>query len=264
MSNFFKYFRQRFNEFRLKKLITIFYSGDRSSSKLEVLRNENGELEEVWTKLSGNGDFRSPESVKTLQESDIVVTNPPFSLFREYIAQLVQYNKKFIVMGGIIAVTYKEVFPLIMSGQVRLGVSIHSGDREFEVSNRYRNYVKNYRIDEVGRIFTKIQGIRWLTNLDHGKYHEEIVGRKSYAQKEYFKYDNYDAINVDKVNDIPYDYYGVMGVPITFLDKYNPKQFKIISLRKGGDGKDLSYMKNGKQIFPFNRILIKPRIQFKT
>ena len=180
--------------------------------------------------MQGNGDFRSAECIALLQEADIVVTNPPFSLFREYVAQLIEYHKKFIIIGNQNAITYKEIFPLLKNNQMWLGVSIHSGDREFRIPDYYEIRSKSLRIDEKGNKYLRVVGVRWFTNLDYPQRHEELVLYKRYTADEYPKYDNYDAINVNKTCDIPYDYDGAMGVPITFLDKYNPEQFTIIGL----------------------------------
>lgn len=185
------------------------------------------------------GDFRSDECVSLLNESDIVCTNPPFSLFREYVAQLVQSKKKFLIIGNQNAITYKEIFPLIAKNILWLGYK--SGDMAFKVPQSYAPRETRFWIDETGQKWRSMGNICWYTNLDHEKRHEDLPLYKHYTPEEYPKYDNYDAINVDKVSDIPCDYDGVMGVPITFLDKYNPKQFEIVAFRKGNDGKDLVY-----------------------
>jgi modification methylase ecoRI len=178
--------------------------------------------------MQGDGDFRSPECIKFLEEADIIVTNPPFSLFREYVAQLIEYGKKFIIIGNINAVTYKEIFPLIQTNQIWLGPSIHSGDREFEVPSSYPLTAAGIRIDDQGRRYIRVKGVRWFTNLDFPQRHQALILHKKYRPEEYPHYDNYGAINVDKTADIPCDYDGVMGVPITYLDKHNPDQFEII------------------------------------
>jgi hypothetical protein len=205
--------------------------------------------------LKGNGDFRSEECVELLKQADIVVTNPPFSLFREYLAQLVKYDKKFIILGNMNAITYKEIFPLIKENKIWFGASIHSGDREFQVPESYPLNAAGSRIDENGNKFIRVKGVRWFTNIDYPQRHEDIILYKRYNSEEYPHYDNYDAINVNATNDIPYDYDGAIGVPITFLDKYNPEQFEIIKFRKGDDEKDLSI--NGK--CPYFRILIRKK-----
>ena len=228
-SNFWIYFKQNFNFINLKQLISTHYDREKPSYSLKFLEGMNiSEDNPIRTNLEQNGDFRSPEAIRILEDSDIVATNPPFSLFREYVAQLVKYNKKFIILGHINAVTYKEIFPLIKENKIWLGQSIHSGDREFIIPRKYRGILKNAKTDESGISTVRIKGVRWFTNLDISKRHEKLILYKHYNPEEYPKYDNYDAINVDKVADIPCDYDGVMGVPITFLDKYNPEQFEIL------------------------------------
>jgi len=180
--------------------------------------------------LKGDGDFRSDESIELLKEADIVVTNPPFSMFREYLAQLIFYRKNFIIIGNVNCITYKEVFPLIKDNKMWMGASIHSGDREFRVPDSYPLNASGTRIDEKGNKYIRVKGVRWFTNLDYNERHEDLDLYKEYNSEEYPKYDNYDAINVNKTAEIPCDYDGVMGVPITFLDKYNPDQFEIIGL----------------------------------
>lgn len=200
-----------------------------------LLRNKKN----VMTLLEGDGDFRSPECVELLKQSDIVVTNPPFSLFREYVAQLIEYSKDFLIIGSQNAITYKEIFPLL--AQDRMWLGNHSGDMAFTVPNYYEERATRYWIDKNGQKWRSMGNICWFTNLDIKKRHEDLILYKHYTPDEYPKYDNYDAINVDKVSDIPCDYDGVMGVPITFLSKYNPEQFEIVAFRKGNDGKDLVY-----------------------
>ena len=182
----------------------------------------------VLTRLNGNGDFRSPECVELLKEADVVVTNPPFSLFREYVALLVQHKKKFLIIGNQNAITYKDCFSLFMRNEMWLGASIHSGDREFAVPDDYPLAAAGSRIDGTGRKYIRVKGVRWFTNLDYKERHEDLVLVRHYTPEEYPKYANYDAIEVSKTADIPCDYYGEMGVPITFLDKYNPDQFEIV------------------------------------
>jgi hypothetical protein len=176
------------------------------------------------------GDFRSAECVELLRQSDIVVTNPPFSLFREFIAQLVSHDKKFLVIGNVNAITYKDIFSLIKDDKMWIGPSIHSGDREFRVPGDYPLHAAGWRIDAQGYKYIRVKGVRWFTNMDTQQRHEEIPLDKTYTPAEYPHYDNYDAINVNKVSDIPVDYFGVMGVPITFLDKYNHNQFEILGI----------------------------------
>ena len=203
----------------------------------QLKENTNNE----WAPLDGNGDFRSDESVDLLEQSDIVVTNPPFSLFREYIKQLVDYNKKFLIIGNINAITYKEVFPLIKANKIWLGPSITSGDREFEIPksvvdlNKFTGEVRN------GKYYQKVPGVRWFTNLDHRHRHQplplmtknEII--KFTTKKPFEKYDNYKAIEVSFVKNIPGDYTSIMGVPVSFLDKYNPDQFEIVGMCENED-----------------------------
>lgn len=218
------------------------------------------------------GDFRSKECVELLKQADIVVTNPPFSLFREYVAQLFEYDKKFLIIGNMNAITYKEFFPKIMENKTWLGPTISSGDREFMVPESYPITAAGWRIDEYGRKYIRIKGIRWFTNLDHGKRHQELqlmtmAENKKFNKKViasdvcYKKYDNYDAIEVSFTDAIPSDYAGVMGVPISFLDKYNPDQFEIVAFRKGDDGKDLvvSVERERERVVvqPYFRILIR-------
>ena len=157
-----------------------------------------------------------------------MVTNPPFSKFRSYLARLIEYDKKFLIIGNVNAITYKEVFPLIQHNQLWLGASIHSGDREFRVPGDYPLKASGTRVDDEGHKYIRVNGVRWFTNLDYERRYEDLNLHKHYLPNEYPKYDNYDAINVDKTVDIPVDFNGPMGVPITFLDKYNPEQFKII------------------------------------
>ena len=230
-SNFFRFFQKKFNDYGLKKLITTSYNENGHGSVLvyEGDTNGNGKLDEHEIKVSelkGNGDFRSEECIELLKESDIVVTNPPFSLFREFIATLVQYGKKFLVIGNNNAITYKEIFPLIKENKLWLGFSDNK-TMEFVMPDSYEKY--NY-IDKKGRKIGKVPAISWFTNLEHSKRNDEIILYKKYTSEEFPKYDNYDAIEVSRVCEIPKDYNGVMGVPITFLGKYNPSQFEIVGL----------------------------------
>lgn len=194
-------------------------------------------------KLKGNGDYRSDECIKYLELADIVVTNPPFSLFREFVSQLMEYNKDFLIIGNVNAITYKEIFPLIKDNKLWLGASIHSGDRKFYVPDDYPLKAAGCGIDKDGRKFIRVKGVRWFTNLDYATRHEDLVLFKRYYgnEEEYPHYDNYDAINVDKTADIPCDYFEDIGVPITYLDKHNPEQFEVVKFRKGNDEKDLTY-----------------------
>ena len=180
------------------------------------------------------GDFRDPECIELLKEADIVVTNPPFSLFREYIAQLMEYGKKFLIIGNIMSVTCKEIFPLIIENKLWLGPSITSGDRKFHVPDDYPLNAATCGVDSDGRHYIRVKGVRWFTNLDHNKRHEELDLVCRYSQEEYPYYDNFEAINIGQTSDIPLDYDGVMGVPVTFLDKFCPEQFEIIGLSQIG------------------------------
>ena len=266
-SNFFKYFAMNFNAFGLKKLIATCYNGSPVSGtellldfgdgfwdepkkiayKVEITEvadvNGDGRTDladvqyllqndrNVLSLLKGNGDFRSAECVELLKEADIVVTNPPFSLFREYVAQLMKYEKKFIIIGNLNAITYREIFPLLQENVVWAGYGFnlsliykapYSNDLEAN-----RAFVKSHGYNPDDN-FIKVPAISWFTNVDIHKRHEELVLYKNYTEEEYPRYDNYNAINVDKVSEIPCDYDGIMGVPITFMDKYNPNQFEIV------------------------------------
>lgn len=191
----------------------------------ELFRTGENELVE----LEGDGDFRSPECLALLDESDIVVTNPPFSLFREYVATLVEHQKHFIIIGNVNALKYKEIFPYIISNQIWLGASIHSGDRAFFVPDDYSLDASTCGIDEAtGRKYIRVKGVRWYTNIDMKQRHEELILVKRYSPENNPSYDNYNAVEVSKTADIPCDYTGIMGVPITFFDKFNPDQFEII------------------------------------
>ena len=193
-----------------------------------------------WSPLEDDGDFRSGECIELLKQSDIVVTNPPFSLFREYVKQLFDYHKKFVIIGNINAITYKEIFPLIQENKIWLGPSITSGDREFEIPSETVDMKKFTGEVRNGRYYQKVVGVRWFTNLDHGRRHQplplmtesDII--KFVTKKPFEKYDNYDAIEVSLVKNIPSDFLGVMGVPISFLDKYNPEQFEILGATQRG------------------------------
>lgn len=243
-SAFWEYFHINFTEFGLKKLISTHYDREKATYKMEYIGGDDNNIEVgVKTYLEGNGDFRSQECIDILDEADIVVTNPPFSLFREYVTVLIKHDKKFLIIGSQNAITYKEFFPLLRDDKVRIGC----------------NSVKEFRKPD-GSI-KKFGNICWYTNLDIAKHHEKLTLWKNYTPEEYLKYDNYDAINVDKIANIPVDYDGVIGVPITFLDKYNPDQFEIVAFRKGNDGKDLVFTREGKRVQPYFRILIRPRLQ---
>lgn len=238
-SAFWKYFHLNFGKLGLKKLVSTHYDRVAPTYKMEYEGGDDDNIETgVKTPLEGNGDFRNQECLDLLDECDIVVTNPPFSLFREYVRVLMEYGKKFLIIGNMNCVTYKEIFPLIKNDELWIGCSLNGTRCHFLVPDDYVG--KNVFIDD-GVRKAKINNALWFTNLDHAKRHEKLVLWKQYTPEDFPKYDNYDAINVDKVQNIPIDYDGVMGVPITFLDKYNPEQFEIVAFRKGDDGKDLVF-----------------------
>ena len=256
-SNFFRFFQKKFNDYGLKKLVTTSYNEDGHGSVLvyEGDTNGNGKLDDAEIKVSelkGNGDFRSEECIELLKEADIVVTNPPFSLFREYISTLVQYDKKFLVIGNQNAITYKEIFPLIKENKLWTGNNMVKTFRVPQVTN------KNCEVLSNGDIIAKFGSICWFTNLDIKKRHTEILLYKKYNEEEFPKYDNYDAIEVSKVCEIPKDYDGVMGVPITFLYRYNPSPFEIVGCANHGTDNKYDLCKptiKGKLIY--KRLLIK-------
>ncbi|GAB6395528.1 MAG: putative adenine-specific methylase [Bacteroidales bacterium] len=273
ISNFFYYFAMNFERLGLKRLITTCYknqnpdlfSAHKSETAVYLIydgdKNDNRvpDPAEIGIKpLKGDGDFRSPEGIELLKQSDIVVTNPPFSLFREYVAQLIEYGKQFLIIGSQNAITYKEIFTLIKENKIWLGHGFAGGNAYFKVSASDNNYVAGVYDPQTGLV--KFRNVRWFTNLDHAKRHEDLILYKNYTPEEYPKYDNYDAIEVSKTADIPMDYDGVMGVPITFLDKYNPEQFELVGSNRGIDqdpngvyGRG-SYL-NGKETF--KRLFIK-------
>ena len=275
ISNFFKYFALNFNEFGLKKIISTCYKNQdvdlftqndcEKAVYIEYTGNPNDPTSTDFStievkELKGDGDFRSSECIELLKQSDIVVTNPPFSLFREYVAQLMNYDKKFIIIGNQNALSYKEIFPLVKDNKMWLGYGFKGGAAHF-INTHYEDYAAAGDHKE-GMI--RVSGVVWFTNLDIQKRHEELILYKTYSPEEYPKFDNYDAINVNKTSDIPMDYDGLMGVPITFFDKYNPDQFEVIdgigrySILNNEEtkraGKYLS-MINGKAIY--FRIIIK-------
>lgn len=211
-SNFTKYFKDNFDALKLKRLVSTGYDAQGRGKALDY--DGQGKT----TELQGNGDFRSEECVELLKQADIVVTNPPFSLFREYVAQLMQYGKKFLIIGNMNAVTYKEIFPLFMNGKMWFGISISSGDRKFYVPQNYTLNASTCGIDNDGKRFIHVKGVRWFTNMETNKQNYPKCLTKTYNEKDYHKFDNYDSINVDKVKDIPYDHEGVIGVPITILN----------------------------------------------
>ena len=243
ISNFFHYFSYNFEKLGLKKLITTCYKNKEidlfskndiaEAIYLEYNGDKNGnnipDLEEIGIHhLKGDGDFRSEESIGLLKEADIVVTNPPFSLFREYVTQLIEYDKKFIIIGNQNAITYKEIFNYFKEDKIWIGYK--NGDMEFKVPSHYEARETRYRQDESGQKWRSMGNICWYTNLDIAKRHEDLILYKQYNENEYQKYDNYDAINIDKVKEIPINYDGYMGVPITFLAKHNPNQFELIGI----------------------------------
>ncbi len=270
-SNFFKYFVLNFNRLKLKKLICTCYAGSSIANKqislFDVKQTEESkqgkpykaivttvydktgdggidmdDIKELFksgenelTELEGDGDFASEECLALMDESDIIVTNPPFSLFRKYVATLMEHEKKFIIIGSQNAITYKEIFPLLASNAMWLGS--YTGDMSFAVPDTYEPRETRFWIDDDGQRWRSLGNIAWFTNLDLKKRHEEIILVKRYSPEQYPAYDNYNAIEVSRVADIPCDYAGVMGVPITFLDKYNPDQFEIIGFAGGWNGK---------------------------
>lgn len=294
-SNFTLYFAQHFQSLGLKKLISTSYAPESKKFKtvyqpslfeqdapqfdpaktsvrgkifvLERDINGDGNInfhDLQWQYLDGDGDFRSAEVTALRDEADIIVTNPPFSLFREFLAWIVAADKRFLILGNMNAITYKEVFPLIKENKMWLGPTISSGDREFGIPDEYPITAAGWRIDENGKKFIRVKGVRWFTNLDHGRRHQPLSlmsmdenimysKHKEVRNKKYEQYDNYDAIEVPFTDAIPNDYKGAMGVPISFLDKYCPEQFEILKFRKGNDNKDLSV--NG--AIPYFRILIR-------
>ena len=249
VSNFFRYFSLNFERLGLKKLITTCYKNQQmdlfsqnDSEKAIYLeydgtRNADGvpSVEDIGIHhLEGDGDFRSAECIELLKQSDIVVTNPPFSLFREYVAQLVEYDKQVLIIGHQNAITYKEIFPLIKENKLWLGITPRGKDMLFDVPEDYAKELvatkkegSAYKIVD-GVVYGRLGSASWYTNLDYRQRHEDLILYKRYSPEEYPQYDNYDAIEVSKTKEIPYDYAGAMGVPITFLNKHNPEQFEII------------------------------------
>jgi len=291
-SHFFKYFALNFNFLKLKKLIATSYvkspiagnelplfamlspdkpekqpivveinqvtdlNGDGATDLVDVRllleQDQNTSRQLKGDSFYAAGDFRSAECVELLKQADIVATNPPFSLFREYVAQLIEYDKKFVIVGNQNAITYKENFKLIKDNKLWLGVD-NGGTKWFQVPDDYDIQTESRKKVEDGIKYFSMGSIMWFTNLDHQKRHESLILFRKYTAQNYPHYDNYNAIEVSKVADIPCDYDGAMGVPITFLDKFNPEQFEIIKFRKGDDEQDLSI--DGK--CPYFRILIK-------
>ena len=276
-SEFFKYFAENFEKLKLKRLIAtcyksqdvdLFSQGQCERAICQIYEGDkNGNMvvddDEVGVReLKGDGDFRSEECIEILKESDIVVTNPPFSLFREYVAQLVKYGKKFLIIGNQNAITYKEIFPLFKDNTIWLGFGFRRNCAHFK-----SRYVDTATDADHREGMIRVSGVMWYTNLDIAKRHEQLPLYKKYAPEEFPKYDNYDAIEVSKSSDIPYDYDGVMGVPITFMDKYNPCQFEILGCSDNGavaDKYKLPHFKrhnepylNGKKVY--KRIFIRRR-----
>lgn len=236
-SNFWKYFQMNFFFLGLKKLISTHYEPGGQSYKMEIIAADlpTGQTafpDYVKTPLEGDGDFRSEECIEILKEADVVVTNPPFSLFREYVAQLMGYEKKFIIIGNINAITYKEFFPLLKDDKVWIGYKFNGKPMVFRVPDDYPLKGTVNHVDEHGHKYIGVGGTCWFTNVDNEKRHTLLDLYMHYhGNEDHFpKYDNYDAINVDKTCEIPEDYDGVMGVPITFLDKYCPEQFEVVGL----------------------------------
>ena len=322
-SNFFKYFVLNFNRLGLKKLIATCYTGSPIANQQLSIFDVLGESEEnqntpykavvtsvydktgdggidmldvaelfksgenELTELKGDGDFRSPECIDLLKEVDIVVTNPPFSLFKEYVAVLMEHNKSFVIIGNLNAVTYKEIFPLLKDNKVWIGPSIHSGDRKFYVPDDYPLNASGCGIDDDGKRFIRVKGVRWYTNLDIKQRHEDLILVKKYKPELYPFYETFNAIDVGSISDIPCDYSGIMGVPKNFIDVYNPDQFEIIGYeredeniqvgikrmpeefldtyrKQGGTGHYTKGMKmlcyydtDGKAKIPFSRILVR-------
>lgn len=265
-SNFTRYFAQNFERLRLKKLISTGYAVVRKRElgllpgfgpeepvderlthgtifTLDGDTNGNGviDLDDlVGRPLEGDGDFRSEEVRRLRDEADVIVTNPPFSLFREFVAWIMEAKKEFLIIGNLNAISYKEVFPLFVANRIWMGESIHSGDREFGVPDHYPLEAAGFRVDAEGRKYIRVKGVRWFTNLDHGGRHTPLQlmtmsdnikfsRHKELKGREYREYDNYNAIDVPFTDAIPVDYVGAMGVPISFLDKYCPEQFEILN-----------------------------------
>lgn len=292
-SNFVKYFSRNFEHLGLKKLIATHFKEanlftQEPPYKLEYSGDKNGnrmpDPNEFITEMVSDGDFRSQECINLLKEADIVVTNPPFSMFREYMTQLIEYDKKFLIIGNTNALTYKEIFKLIMDNKLRTGYTNFNVGMFFIVPGDWEKF---HHIDDKGNKIVRVSTACWFTNLEVEKHKEYITLYKRYNPEEHPKYENYDAINVDKYTDIPYDYDGMMGVPITFLDKYNPEQFEIIGLgisnsgieigvepykeehkkyrkevqRRGAVDGDLYMITNGIVDVPYARVIIKKKVK---
>lgn len=320
-SNFTKFFAQNFEFFGLKKLISTSYAIEsknyttnwqptlfetenprfkadktRVCGKIFTLDHDTNasgriDIDDLeWDYLEGDGDFRSAEVTALRDEADVIITNPPFSLFREFLDWIVGGNREFLILGNINAISYKEVFPLIRDNKMWLGPSITCGDREFMIPQEYTTASPSLRYDDSGNKYVRVPGVRWFTNLDHGRRHQPLqlmtmednirFNKKMKEQAAYISYENYDAIDIPYTELIPSDYQGAMGVPISFLDKYCPEQFEIIGhphgdyglelglkpfprelkkLNKGLRDGDLYYMKDGKPELPYRRILIRKK-----
>ena len=295
-SNFTRFFAQNFERLGLKRLISTSYAVESKKYKnyqpslfetesplfdvdksrtrgkiFELTRDTNGngriDIDDLeWHYLEGDGDFRSKEVCQLRDQSDIIVTNPPFSLFREFVDWLVESGKQFSVIGNVNAISYKEIFPLIKGNKLWMGVSIHSGDREFGVPDDYPLTAAGWRIDEMGKKFIRVKGVRWFTNIEHGRRHEPIplmsmqdnlrYGKhKEVKAHGYIHYENYDAIDVPYTDAIPADYDGNMGVPLTFLDRYCPEQFEIIGQTQGDSGKELGLKPYPRELKKLNKSL---------
>jgi len=294
VSNFFHYFSYNYEKLGLKKLVATCYKNQNmdlfsqndaeQAIYLEYTGDKNGNnipdpAEIGIKKLKGDGDFRSKECIELLKQADIVVTNPPFSLFREYVSQLIEYDKKFVIVGHQNAIKYKEIFPLIRDNKLWLGYGFKGGAGHF-INEHYEDYATATDRKE-GMI--RVSGVHWFTNLEINKRHEDLILYKKYTPEEYPKFENFDAINVDVTKDVPMDYDGLMGVPITFMDKYNPDQFEIIGVgianlgleigiepykpehkkyrkevqKRGAVDGDLYMMVDGEVTVPYSRIIIR-------
>ena len=267
-SNFFRYFAENFQNLGIKKLIascyrkadnSLFMDNEPANGIYCEFTGTNGQFNQKTdielSHFTGDGDFRSNESIELLKESDIIVTNPPFSLFREFVSQIVKFDKKFLIIGNVNAITYKEIFELIQQNRAWLGVNLGRGISGFIVPEHSALSGTEVSVNKDGQSIIATNNCLWLTNLELSQRHEDIALTKIYKgnEEKYPNFDNCEGINVDRTQDIPKDYQGLMGVPITFLHKYNPEQFEIVRFRKGDDGKDLCV--NGK--YPYFRILIK-------
>lgn len=244
-SNFWKYFSLNFDKLQIKKLIATHYETEKQSYKLEMYRDASGVHTDIKT-LMQNGDFQSPECLELLKEADIVVTNPPFSLFKKYITTLIEYDKKFIIWGNNNAIAYKEVFPLLKDNKIWIGY-LANQTCIFRVGYGYKYDEKITNSINDGNKYGKVPSISVFTNLDIKKRHEDLILYKEYNKEEYPHYENYDAIEVNKISNIPIDYEGIMGVPITFINVYNPEQFEIVGLGYGEQAKQIGMGKIGKE-----------------